>query len=620
VEVARPRITLLVCALALLLCIPAAARADAGDPLQYFGGPVAHSSSAVLVDWGPAINPIFSNEATGDPGLLRYLAASSGSVAVTGGVLAQYMDTTGHNAANSVTYGHQFQITPTIAGNPLQDSAVAGELVHQIEAGHLPAPSGDGTSTVYLLLFGANVSICTSDGSCTGQTVCAYHGSTALPGGTHVLYAVLPDDTTGAMSQGCGIEATPLRNQTSYLSHEWSEAITDPLVSQANYEAPPLAWYDPICPSQSSLCGEIGDKCNQDTALEGPWTVQTEWSNLDRNCEAGEPRFAQPTAAFSIPAGATPGQALPFDGSGSSDPPGNQTSASYNGTHYSIASGLDSYWWSWGDGTPGTSGPTPTHTFASRGIYTISLTVTDRLGFRATVTKQIGVGVPLNLPSLHSSERPVLGSFATGTVGSAKATVRGTIDARGQRTIFHFEYGRSRAYGHSSASAVAGDRRGPVRVRATLAGLAPNTTYHVRLVATSAAGTTLGRDFALRTARRSGRAPRLRLALSRRASLRSALRGALKLRFSCTTTCGAHFIATAVLSPRMGLIALPRALATAASHGASTGSRTVTLTFSPSARAYLRAHGATRLIVSGYATGAGGAASRPASGVIALTR
>src|SRR3982074_1681096 len=97
-------------AFAVLLGGPPSARAGCGGPLSYYGGPVSHSMSGIVVDWGSRVNSIYTNGTTGDPGLIKYLAASSGSPGNISGVAAQYMDSSGANAAPQVTYGNQFQI------------------------------------------------------------------------------------------------------------------------------------------------------------------------------------------------------------------------------------------------------------------------------------------------------------------------------------------------------------------------------------------------------------------------------------------------------------------------------------------------------------------------------
>lgn len=88
-------------------------------------------------------------------------------------------------------------------------------------------------------------------------------------------------------------------------------------------------------------------------------------------------------------------------------------------------------------------------------------------------------------------------SVSTGPATSVKptgATVTGTVDPSGQATTYHFDYGTSTAYGHTTASTSAGSGTTNQSVSATLSGLVPNTTYHYRIVATNASGTTVGGD------------------------------------------------------------------------------------------------------------------------------
>jgi PKD repeat protein len=85
-----------------------------------------------------------------------------------------------------------------------------------------------------------------------------------------------------------------------------------------------------------------------------------------------------PTAAFlSAPAAPRTDDAVDFDGRSSSDPDG------------SIAT----YAWDFGDGTTG-SGATPTHAYATAGIYRVTLTVTDDMGDTGTVAHEVMVSAP----------------------------------------------------------------------------------------------------------------------------------------------------------------------------------------------------------------------------------
>jgi phosphodiesterase/alkaline phosphatase D-like protein len=69
------------------------------------------------------------------------------------------------------------------------------------------------------------------------------------------------------------------------------------------------------------------------------------------------------------------------------------------------------------------------------------------------------------------------------------ATVSGTVNPNGQATTWHVEYGTSTSYGSRTANVNAGSGTGNASVSASLSSLAPGTTYHYRVVATSSAGT-----------------------------------------------------------------------------------------------------------------------------------
>jgi len=100
------------------------------------------------------------------------------------------------------------------------------------------------------------------------------------------------------------------------------------------------------------------------------------------------------------------------------------------------------------------------------------------------------------------------GSFRTAvvpptvTTGAASADVTsaeltGTIDAIGDQTTYHFEYGITTNYGSrvpANREAVAGSLRTPRTFTQTAKGLQPGTEYHYRLVATNSAGTAYGAD------------------------------------------------------------------------------------------------------------------------------
>ncbi len=89
---------------------------------------------------------------------------------------------------------------------------------------------------------------------------------------------------------------------------------------------------------------------------------------------------------------------------------------------------------------------------------------------------------------------------AVSAVGGTSATLNGTVNPSGAATDWWFEYGTSVAYGAETVKASAGSGSANVAVSRSLSGLEPSTTYHYRLVAKSASGTSTGGDGIFRTA------------------------------------------------------------------------------------------------------------------------
>ena len=86
------------------------------------------------------------------------------------------------------------------------------------------------------------------------------------------------------------------------------------------------------------------------------------------------------------------------------------------------------------------------------------------------------------------------------SVGGSTATVTGTVNPGSAATDWWFEYGISTAYGSKTATTAAGAGSANVAVNAPLSGLTPATTYHYRLVAKNASGTSNGADGVFTTA------------------------------------------------------------------------------------------------------------------------
>jgi PKD domain/Subtilase family len=137
-----------------------------------------------------------------------------------------------------------------------------------------------------------------------------------------------------------------------------------------------------ICDDEGFACGankvfhvtvdcEGTTACNAAPGYDGPSGVGT-----PNGLGLFEPLL--PAAAIAPPGLAIVGVAASFSGAGSSDPyPGGSISG---------------YSWSWGDGSPESTGVAPAHTYHVPGDFTVTLTVTDNYGLTsAPVTETVEV-------------------------------------------------------------------------------------------------------------------------------------------------------------------------------------------------------------------------------------
>ncbi len=161
-----------------------------------------------------------------------------------------------------------------------------------------------------------------------------------------------------------------------------------------------------------------------------------------------------PTADPNGPYSGTVGVAVTFDGSGSSDPDGS----------------IVSYVWDFGDGSTG-NGVAPSHTYATSGTFTVSLTVTDNAGATDTATTSATIGMG-NQPPVADPNGPY-----TGEVG-IPLTFDGTGSSDPDGTIVSYDWD----FGDGTVMLDAG----PTPSHA----YAAEGTYNVTLTVTDDAGAT----------------------------------------------------------------------------------------------------------------------------------
>jgi hypothetical protein len=95
---------------------------------------------------------------------------------------------------------------------------------------------------------------------------------------------------------------------------------------------------------------------------------------------------------------------------------------------------------------------------------------------------------------------PLASTDPASAISSSGATLNGHVDPQGCATGYQFQYGTSTAYGNVTPLQSAGSGTVSIPVATAIAGLASDTTYHFRIVVSSAAGTNAGADVTFRTA------------------------------------------------------------------------------------------------------------------------
>ncbi|HEY3758813.1 MAG TPA: fibronectin type III domain-containing protein [Solirubrobacteraceae bacterium] len=109
------------------------------------------------------------------------------------------------------------------------------------------------------------------------------------------------------------------------------------------------------------------------------------------------------------------------------------------------------------------------------------------------------IGPATDIGAYEALEAPTIGDASTDAVTASTLTVLADVNPNFADTEVHVDYGTSTAYGASTTPIDVGAGLAAVPISIPLTGLAPDTTYHLRVVAINAAGTSDSSDLTLTT-------------------------------------------------------------------------------------------------------------------------
>jgi streptogramin lyase len=131
-----------------------------------------------------------------------------------------------------------------------------------------------------------------------------------------------------------------------------------------------------------------------------------------------------------------------------------------------------------------------------------TLTTNTTYHFRFIATNATGTSYGSDQTFTTLPPPPTVVTGAASAVELTSATLNATVDPNGaEATGCYFEYGPTASYGSSlPCSSLPGSGESPVAVSASITGLTVATTYHYRIAATNAEGTSRGADREFTTA------------------------------------------------------------------------------------------------------------------------
>jgi hypothetical protein len=227
--------------------------AAAGTPeLSYRGGPLIENVDIFTVFWG-------TKWQTGANAQMATKINEFFKFVVTSELMTQMDEySVPKFKIGKGTFRGTATITTPALHKTVSDSAIQHMLQQEIASNsEFPQPT---PNLLYFVYTQPGVAI-VQGGSRSCTAFCGYHDNVS----GQIFYAAMPYPGCS----GCTGGLSAFDALTSTSSHEFCEAITDPV--------PGSGWYD-------DMNGEIGDICAWKTKKLGSYTVQLEWSNKAGKC------------------------------------------------------------------------------------------------------------------------------------------------------------------------------------------------------------------------------------------------------------------------------------------------------------------------------------------------
>jgi hypothetical protein len=400
-----------------------------GPDVTYHGGPLLQNVQIESVFYGQSWNTNTTLEqlASQVDGFLQYFPTSA------------YMNVLKQYNVGDGSFLNDLVIAQNPSNGTIDDSQIRQILNSEIGSHQLATPNAN---SLYVFFTTPGV-VVTDQGQNSVKDFAGYHDTFTDSAGAPVYYAVVPYPTGGVANA----QLTAFQQATVILSHEVSEAITDPDTQ--------TGWFDP-------RNGEIGDIADGHIGVLDGYVVQGIWSQVQNQIVIPSDTTGSTLQVNILPVQATADQAFTDVVATILGAPSGSTTSSFTAT-------ID-----WGDGvtSAGTITADPnggfdisgTNTYSQPGSFPITVTVRNQSG--AVVGS--GVSSATVTAAAATATLAAKGTVLTETVGKQFSSIVASFtDSNANVTAGSFTTTIDWGDGTSSAGTVSVDPNGGFDVSGT---------------------------------------------------------------------------------------------------------------------------------------------------------